>query len=407
MTRSTAQMVMDGERPFVGSRSARVEVRQVGEQPFVAGIAQRDIAVTAGQPLAFEAYVRGDAALGGELTVLVGQSYGAFFRAYATLPLQGVTEAWQRVAGSLVPDASDAHAMLAIGASRAGTFWLDKVSLLPEDHQRGWRPDVVAAVRAMKPGCLRFGGTSLIYYQWETGIGPRERRLTFVNQPWGNREEHDVGLHEFLDFCELVGAEPLICVNANSTTVAQVLDEIEYCNGPADSPYGRIRAAMGHREPFAVRYWQIGNEQEGAAYEQVLAAYARAIRERYPDLVLLGSYPSPRILAELAADLDFICPHFYEPYTRAGEEGLRTLAAMIRETSPHPGLKIGVTEWNHTADAWGWARAWLLTLYCGLNAARMFNMFQRLGDVIRIANRSNLTNSVCSGVVQTTQMTSM
>ncbi len=399
---STVQVVMDDEHPFMGSRSARVDVRQVGDHAFVAGIAQRDIAVTAGLPLAFEAYVRGDVAMGDELRVLVGRNYGAFFRAYATLPLRGVTDAWQRVAGSLVPDASDAHASLAIGVCRGGTFWLDKVSLLPDDHLRGWRQDVVAAVRAMKPGCLRFGGTSLISYQWETGIGPRERRVPFVNQPWGNREDHDVGLHEFLDFCELVGAEPLICVNSNSTTVAQILEEIEYCNGSADTPYGRIRAAMGHPEPFAVRYWQIGNEQEGAPYEQVLATYARAIRAQHPGLVLLASYPSPRILAERSADLDYVCPHFYVPYTREGEASLRALATAIRETAQNADLRIGVTEWNHTADQWGWARAWLLTLYNALNAARMFNMYQRLGDVVRIANRSNLTNSVCSGVIQTT-----
>jgi alpha-L-arabinofuranosidase len=401
MVPSTAQVVMDGERPFVGNRSARIEVRQAGDQTFVAGIMQRGIAVTAGLPLAFEAYVRGGAAMGSEVTVLVGQNYGAFFRAYATLSFQGVTGEWQRVAGSLVPDTSDPHASLAIGVRQGGTFWLDKVSLLPDDHLRGWRKDVVEAVRAMKPGCIRFGGSSLIYYQWETGIGPRERRVPFVNEPWGNREEHDAGLHEFLDFCELVGAEPLICVNANSTTVAQVLDEIEYCNGPADSPYGRIRAAMGHPEPFDVRYWQIGNEQEGALYEQVLADYARAIRRRHPGLVLLASYPSSRILADLSADLDYVCPHFYVPYTREGEAKLRALAAEIRETAQNRDLKIGVTEWNHTADHWGWARAWLLTLYNALNAARMFNLYQRLGDVVRIANRSNLTNSVCSGVVQT------
>src|SRR5262249_6828187 len=159
-------------------------------------------------------------------------------------------------------------------------------------------------------------------YQWETGIGPRSRRAPFENKPWGNREDHDVGLHEFLDFCELVEAKPLICLNANSASLEQVMAEIEYCNGPADSPYGRIRAAMGHPEPFNVRYWQIGNEQEGEEYERVLAEYAAAIRAAHPHLVLLGSYPSPHILARLSGHLDYICPHHY---TLAGEDDLRAL----------------------------------------------------------------------------------
>jgi alpha-N-arabinofuranosidase len=280
-------------------------------------------------------------------------------------------------------------------------FWLDKVSLMPHDHQHGWRADVVTAVRAMKPGIIRFGGSSLIYYQWECGIGPRERRAPFLNQPWGNREENDVGLHEFLEFCELVEAEPLICVNANSATLAQVLDEIEYCNGSPESTQGRARAEMGHPEPFGVKYWQIGNEQRGEAYERTLAEYARALRARHPDLILLASYPSESILRDLSAEIDYVCPHFYEPYSPAGEEKLRRLSEQIQQTARNPRLKLAITEWNHTASHWGWARSWLLTLYNALNAARTLNMFQRLGDQIHIANRSNLTNSCCSGVIQT------
>ncbi len=60
-----------------------------------------------------------------------------------------------------------------------------------------------------------------------------------------------------------------------------------------------------------------------------------------------------------------------------------------------------MTEWNHTGSHWGWARSWLLTLYNALNAGRMFNLYHRLGDMIRIANRSNMTNSCNSGTIQT------
>jgi alpha-N-arabinofuranosidase len=404
MVRATARLTPDADRPFVGTRSARVTVEEEdGTAPYLAGISQGGIAVQAGQRLTVELYARADGAGQRPLTVLLGKHYGAYFRAYASLDLEGITDDWQKVGGTLISPVSDDDAVLAIGQSRPGTFWLDKVSLLPagEDDLRGWRRDVVEAVRAMKPGIIRFGGSSLIYYQWETGIGPRERRAPFINQPWGNREEHDVGLHEFLEFCELVEAEPLICVNANSTTVEQILHEIDYCNGPATSEFGPVRAAMGHPAPFNVRYWQIGNEQEGEDYERVLAEYARAIRAAYPDLVLLASYPSHSILTHLSRDLDYLCPHYYAPYTPEGEGDLRRLIASIRQEAQNRDLKIGVTEWNHTGGHWGWARSWLQTLFNALNAARMFNMYQRLGDVIRIANRSNMTNSMFSGVIQT------
>jgi alpha-L-arabinofuranosidase len=400
---AVAALEMDPERPFVGRHSARVRVTGSDDRPFVAGIAQEGIAVREGQPLHLELFLRREGGGGEPVRVLLGRNYGAFFRAYAALTLDGVTAEWSRFAGTLTPDTSDEDATLAIGITGEGCLWIDKVSLLPPDHQHGWRPDVVEAVRALKPGILRFGGSSLIYYQWQDGIGPRERRVPFLNPPWGNMEENDVGLHEFLQFCELVGAEPLVCLNANSSTVKQVLDQIEYCSGPVDSPYGKIRAAMGHPEPFQVRYWQIGNEQSGEAYERVLLEYARAIRARYPDLILLASYPSETIIGNCSEALDYVCPHFYAPYTEEREEEIRALIRTIDQSAGNKELKLAITEWNHTAGHWGWARAWLLTLYNALNAARMLNMYQRLGDCIRIANRSNLTNSCCSGVIQTSR----
>jgi alpha-L-arabinofuranosidase len=400
---AVATLELDSARPFVGRHSARVRATGDAGKPFVAGIAQRGIAVKRGQPLHVELFLRVEEDHTGPVHVLLGRNYVAFFHAYAALEFDGVTGEWSRFAGSFTPDAADEDATLAIGISGEGTLWIDKVSLLPDDHRHGWRPDVVEAVHAMKPGILRFGGSSLIYYQWQDGIGPQEQRVPFSNQPWGNIEENDVGLHEFLQFCELVEAEPLICLNANSSTVQQVLDEIEYCSGPVDSPFGRIRAAMGHPEPFRVRYWQIGNEQSGSEYERILLEYARAIRARYPDLALLASYPSESIIRDASEAVDYVCPHFYAPYTAAGEAEIRSLIARIDQHAKNPALKLAMTEWNHTAGHWGWGRAWLLTLYNALNAARMLNMYQRLGDKVRIANRSNLINSCCSGVIQTSR----
>jgi alpha-N-arabinofuranosidase len=401
MVDASAQFDLDTEHPFAGRQSARIRVTQGDGRPFVAGIAQDGLAVRRGQALTVEGYARREKGESGTVQVLLGRNYGVFFRAYDALEFPGVAEEWGRFAGTLTSEVDDDEASLAIGLTGAGTLWLDKLSLMPEDNRLGWRDDVVQAVKAMKPGVLRFGGSSLIYYQWEDGIGPREQRVPFQNQPWGNMEENDVGLHEFLQFCELVEAEPLICLNSNSTTLDQVMSEIEYCNGPADSAYGRLRAERGHPEPFHVKYWQIGNEQSGEEYERVLLQYARAIRDRYPDLALLASYPSDDILLSLSDVIDYVCPHFYAPYSPEGEDQIRQWIEKIDRVARNKKLKIGITEWNHTASHRGWGRAWLLTLYNALNAARMLNMYQRLGDRIRIANRSNLTNSCCSGAVQT------
>ncbi len=401
MVDAHATVDLDPLNAFVGAHSARVTVTAAAGTSFVAGIAQDGVAVKQGQALDVGMYLRSNVTPGSSVSVMLGRNYGAFFRAYAVMTCEVITTEWARYTGVLTPDTTDDGATLAIVASQPGTFWVDKVSLMPQDNRRGWRPDVVEAIRALKPGIIRFGGSSLIYYDWRIGVGPRERRAPFVNQPWGNREENDVGLQEFLEFCELVGAQPLICLNSNSATVEQILEEIEYCNGPVASRWGSARAAMGHPAPFNVQYWQIGNEQAGEEYEQRMVDTARAIRNRYPQLTLMASYPSDNILFNLSDEIDYVCPHIYTPYAGDVERELVALERKIHDHARNKALKIAVTEWNHTGGHWGWARAWLLTLFNALNAARMFNLYQRHGEIIRIANRSNMTNSCNSGVLQT------
>jgi alpha-N-arabinofuranosidase len=403
MLQAEATLTLDAEHPFVGKQSARVNVQSAGTSPFVAGISQAEIAVQAGQAMHLELYLRADAATAraGQVTVLLGRNYGVFFRPYAQVTLNGLSQDWQCFGGTLTSPVTDEHATLAIGISQPGTFWVDKVSLMPQDALRGWRPDVVQAICALKPGIIRFGGSSLIFYDWRTGVGPREKRAPFMNHPWENMEENDVGLHEFLEFCELVDAQPLICLNSNSATVEQILEEIEYCNGAADTRWGSVRAAMGHPQPFNVHYWQIGNEQSGDEYEQRMVDYAHAIRTRHPDLTLLTSYPSDNILRNLSDEVDYVCPHIYTPYGADVAQEMQSLIDKIRQQARNKKLKIAVTEWNHTGGHWGWARAWLLTQFNALNAARMFNLYQRHGDMVDIANRSNMTNSCNSGILQT------
>ena len=400
---ATASLAIDLDNPYAGRRSARVTVAGDASRSFLAGIAQEGIAVRAGEQLIFQLHLRSDDLAGASARLMLGRDYGVFFKTYATAELDGVGGSWRLFEGTLVPDVTDDDATLVIGASAPGTFWVDMVSLMPCDHVLGWRRDVVEAVRATRPGVIRFGGSSLIYYDWRIGIGPRDKRAAFENRPWGNMEDNDVGLHEFLQFCEQVEAEPLICLNSNSTTVEDILAEIEYCNGPADSLHGGLRADMGHPEPFRVKYWQIGNEQSGEEYEQRMVDYARAIRSRHPELVLLASYPSDAILRNLSDEVDYVCPHLYAPYSPAIEKEVQGLIDAIGRTATNKGLKLGVTEWNHTASHWGWGRSWLLTLYNALNAACMFNLYQRHGNTVRIANRSNLVNSCCSGSIQTTR----
>jgi len=390
---------LDASRPFNGLPSARVRVG--GRPGFLAGIAQDHVGVRSGERLNIELHMRGEA-LGGKVHVLLGRDYGAYADRYGEVVFDGIDGEWRRFAGVLSCHVTDPEACFAIALDGPGTLWVDKVSLMSSDNLDGWRPDVVRAVKAAKPGIVRFGGSSLIYYDWRKGIGPRERRTPFLNRPWNNTEENDVGIDEFLLFCELAEVQPLICVNSNSSTPQDIADEVEYANGPLDSPYGRLRAENGHPAPYGVTFWQIGNEQSGGPYERILPEYAGAMKRVDPGIKLLASYPSENIIHALSSDLDFVCPHFYSPDLALSYQETARLRSLIAASPQNPRLKLGVTEWNHTAGDWGEGRAWLQTLYNGVFVARMLNHFQRNGDLIRIANRSNLVNSYYSGSIQTT-----
>jgi alpha-N-arabinofuranosidase len=388
----------DPANPFVGSRSARIRV--TGKSGFLAGLAQDHVSVRAGETLNLELFMRAEG-LAGRVHVFVGREYGAYVDPYDEVVLDGVSKEWRRFEGVLKMPVTDADACFAIVLDGPGTLWLDKVSLMPANHRHGWRADVVKAVRALKPGMIRFGGSSLIFYDWRTGIGPRSRRVPFLNPPWNNTEENDVGIDEFLQFCKLVGAEPLLCVNSNSSSPEQIAQQVEYVNGSTKSEYGRRRADNGHPRPYHVKYWQIGNEQSGETYEKSLPRYAETMKQRDPRITLMASYPSPEIINRLSGNLDYVCPHFYTDDIERIRRETAELRERIAASPTNPRLKAGVTEWNHTAGDWGDGRAWLLTLYNGLHVARMLNHFQRNGDLIRIANRSNLVNSFCSGCIQT------
>ena len=118
-------------------------------------------------------------------------------------------------------------------------------------------------------------------------------------------------------------------------------------------------------------------------------------------LVVDASFPSDRLINELGADFDVLCPHYYDPDVAYWAHDIDELRKRVAASPTNPHLKLGITEWNHTAGDWGDQRAWLLTMYNGLFVARMLNLYQRNSDMVLLANRSNLCNSECSGSVQT------
>lgn len=144
-------------------------------------------------------------------------------------------------------------------------LWVGPDSPVPNIH--GFRKELVERLRAIHPPVLRWpGGCFAETYDWRDGIGPREKRPTRVNWWYrcdGRTESNQVGTHEFVELCRLIGAEPYFAANMTSLTPQQIRDWVEYCNFPGGTTLSDERARNGSPEPFGIRYWGIGNENWG------------------------------------------------------------------------------------------------------------------------------------------------
>ena len=240
------------------------------------------------------------------------------------------------------------------------TVDLEHVSLFPTDtwmgHRNGLRKDLAQALADLHPGIFRFPGGCIVEgadlatrYNWKNTVGPVENRplnenrweYTFTNRFFPDYyQSYGLGFFEFFQLAEEIGAAPLpilscglACQFQNEDEAAHcpvdqlqpfiqdALDLIEFANGPVTSTWGRVRAEMGHPEPFGLQFIGIGNEQWGPEYPERLEPFMKAIRDAYPDIKIVGSagpyssgedfdYLWPQ-MRRLGADL--VDEHFYRP----------------------------------------------------------------------------------------------
>jgi alpha-N-arabinofuranosidase len=166
------------------------------------------------------------------------------------------------VVNSSAPD--DAVHTVALTADSDADLVVDRATLYPDDSVGRADPEVVAYLREADLPLLRWpGGNFVSGYRWRDGVGPADERPSRVNPAWGRCENNLFGTAEFVEFCEAVGCDPMICVNAGDGTPEEAARWVEYCNGSTDTEMGALRAEHGYPEPFDVRYWEIGNELFG------------------------------------------------------------------------------------------------------------------------------------------------
>src|SRR5262245_41305849 len=167
-----------------------------------------------------------------------------------------------------------------LGFGIYGGIWVGEDSKIP--NTQGYRNDVVEALRKLEVPVVRWpGGCFADEYHWREGIGPRDKRPVKVNTHWGGVEETNAfGTHEFLDFAELIGAEPYVSANVGSGTPQELADWVEYMTSDTRSTLANERRANGRDKPWKVPYLGIGNELWGCG-GNMRVEYAADLTRRY------------------------------------------------------------------------------------------------------------------------------
>jgi len=173
-------------------------------------------------------------------------------------------------------------------------------------NTNGVRNDIIAALKKLKIPLLRWpGGCFADTYHWKDGIGPKNLRPSIVNTNWGDvTEDNSFGTHDFLNMCELLGAEPYLSGNVGSGTVQELRDWVQYVNFTNKSPMSDLRRTNGREKPWAVKFWGIGNEAWGCGGNMPPSYYADVFRQY---TTFMSSTPQAKLfkIASGASDADY------------------------------------------------------------------------------------------------------
>lgn len=243
---------------------------------------------------------------------------------------------WKRFRHTFTAARDLDNAVLTITADSSAVFWLDVVSLFPQNtwHGRpnGQRTDLMEMIAGLHPRFIRFPGgrfvegyTAGTYPIWKETVGDISERKHFWNI-WAYGTTNGTGYHEYLQMCEDLKAEPIYVINSGVTSqsrrpryeditamdklVQDALDAIAYANAPLDSVMGKLRAQNGHPAPFNLKFMEIGSENYGQEYTKRFELFKKAINERYPDVIVISSSPISR-----KSRSEWVDSHFY-----SGEE---------------------------------------------------------------------------------------
>jgi alpha-N-arabinofuranosidase len=239
-----------------------------------------------------------------------------------------------------------------LGSGIYGGLWVGPESGIP--NTRGWRNDVVAALKALHVPVVRWpGGCFADQYHWRDGIGPRAQRPVRINTNWGGVEEYNaVGTHEFFELVEQIGADAYVNGNVGSGSPQEMAEWVEYLTADGKSSLARLRASNGHAAPFKLAFFGVGNEAWGCGGNMRVEHYADTY-SRYATFLHPGAGSKTQFIAAGGHDDDTSWSDYLSARIHVGRfDGI----SFHYYTSPGPG-----PDGKYGATGFGEAQ-WISTL---------------------------------------------
>jgi alpha-L-arabinofuranosidase len=433
------EFAVDGKERFAGQHSQRVSI---SKPKISGGIVQDGIRLKLGTTYEARMWVKSDHASTVRMRLCDALDQKVYVAQLASTPLGD----WREHTIVFTAPATDESARFEVTADEPCTFWIGAASLMPADHFHGMRRDVVDVLRQMSVPLFRWpGGNFTRDYRWEQGLSPVDRRppiragapstLPFTD----GYDFHEIGTDEFLALCKELSAEPSITINIADAPPEEAAGWVQYCNGAAETRWGKVRIDRGHPEPFHVKYWSIGNEiyadwmgpahTDAATYARRIEQYAKAMKDADPSIVLIASGAAGAPVAEEGWDqkvvsgagrhFDHIAEHHYAKTKGDAPEELARLAkiptmellAKWREArrtinaASQGGKRIGIAfdEWNiwHPWFAAPYQNEWHIGSRDGIYVASLLNMLCREADTLNISMAA-LFQPVSEGAIAVT-----
>ena len=313
------------------------------------------VPVKAGETYDFSIFAKD---IEGKTSVIKVRLIGAKGEVYGEASVKGISSTWKKFNTTLKASKTAPDARLEVLPQTQGTVAVDMISLFPQKtykgRKNGLRADLAQTVAGLHPKFMRFPGGCVAHgdglgniYRWKNSIGPLEARVPQRNL-WGYHQTAGLGYFEYFQFCEDMGAAPLPVIAAgvpcqNSAIdehiglggqqcgvpmeemgqyVQDILDLVEYANGPVTSKWGKLRAEAGHPKPFNLKYIGIGNEDLITdIFEERYVMILKAMKEKYPEITVIGTvgpsaegtdYEEGWALAD-KLNIPMVDEHYYQP----------------------------------------------------------------------------------------------